>query len=105
MMEFDESQTHEELIDKIVINDIELCIDNSINDAQMLRVIKKHVVRPANELLKTVEYVSKVTLFSNRLNNSSRVVILFSVSHVPADGYTYYKWLNSFFEPSQMNCM
>ena len=105
MMAFDETKTPEELVDDLLIQDMGLCIDETMNYAQMLKAIEKHVVANGNTLLKTGDFVTKVTLFSHKLNNTSGVAVLFSISHVPADGYTYYKLLNAFFDPSQMTAM
>jgi len=105
MMEFDESKTPEELIDQILIQDMDLCIDETMAYNQMRKAIEKHVVATGNKLLKTGGYVTKISLLSHKINNTSGVAVLFSISHVPADGYTYYKLLNAFFDPSQMTAM
>ncbi len=105
MMEFDEDKTPKELIDDILIQDMDLCIDESMDYLQMQKVIDKHVVNTGNKLLKTGDYVFKVTLLSHKINNTSGVAVLFSISHVPADGYTYYNLLNAFFDPTQITAM
>jgi len=105
MMEFDESKTPQYLVDKILIQDMDLCIDESMEYNQMRKAIEKYVVGTGNKLLKTGEYVFKGTLLSHKINNTSGVAVLFSISHVPADGYTYYKLLNAFFDPSQITAM
>jgi len=105
MMAFDETLTPEELVDDILIQDLDLCIDETMDYEQMRKAIEKHVVGTGNVLLKSGAYVFKVTLLSHKINNTSGVAVLFSISHVPADGYTYYKLLNVFFDPSQMTAM
>jgi hypothetical protein len=105
MMEFDETLTPDELIDNILIKDMDLCIDESMEYNQMRKAIEKHVVSTGNKLLKTGDYVFKVTLLSHKINNTSGVAVVFSISHVPVDGYTYYKLLNAFFDPSQITAM
>ena len=43
MMEFDESKTPKELIDDILIQDMGLCIDESMDYPLMRKAIEKHV--------------------------------------------------------------
>jgi len=105
MMEFDETKTPNELVDKILIQDPDLCIDESMEYVQMQKTIEKHVVSTGSKLLKTGDFVFKVTLLSHKINHTSGLAIIFSISHVPADGYTYYKLLNAFFDPTQMTAM
>ena len=105
MMEFDETKTPEELVDKILFQDNDLCIDESMEYVQMQKAIDKHVVSTGRKLLKTGDFVFKVTILSHKINNTSGLTLIFSISHVPVDGYTYYKLLNSFFDPTQMTAM
>ena len=104
-MEFDESIAPQELLDKILSNDTKLCIDDSLEYSKMLSSIKNNVVGTGKELVKTGELVTKISLLSHKINNTSGLVVLFSISHVVADGYTYYKLLNAFFDPSQISVM
>ncbi len=105
MMEFDETKTPEELVDRILFRDNEMCIDETMDYAQMQKTIEKHVVSTGNKLLKTGDFVFRVSLISHKINNTSGLALIFSISHVPADGYTYYKLLNAFFDPTQMTAM
>lgn len=104
-MEFDEASSPADLLDEILINDPDLCIDTKLEYSTMLSAIEKHVVGTGKELIKSGERVTKISLLSHKLNNSSGLVVLFSISHVVADGYTYYKLLNAFFDPSQISAM
>lgn len=72
---------------------------------QMQKAIRKHVVGTGSQLLKTRDLVTKITLLSHTINNTSGFSLIFSLSHIPADGYTYYKLLNAFFNPSKMIAM
>lgn len=105
MMEFDETKTPKEIIDKILVTNLDLCIDQSMDYAQMLKTISKLVVDPGKDLLKTGELVTRISVISHQINNTSGVAVIFSLSHVPADGYTYYTLLNAFFDPSKMITM
>lgn len=104
-MEFDEASSPADILDEILINDPDLCIDTTLEYSTMLSAIEKHVVGTGKELIKSGERVTKISLLSHKLNNSSGLVVLFSISHVVADGYTYYKLLNAFFDPSQISAM
>jgi len=105
MMAFDETKTPEELVDKILFQENDMCIDESMDYAQMQKAIEKHVVSTGSKLLKTGDFVFRVTLISHKINNTSGLALIFSLSHVPADGYTYYKLLNAFFDPAQITAM
>jgi len=105
IMEFDENESPESQIKSILFEEKNLCIDSSMDFEQMLLALKPHIVAPGRKLLKTCGMVTRVTILKHEINQCSGFAILFSISHVAADGYTYYKILNSFFDPSQMSVM
>ncbi|MFA8450251.1 MAG: hypothetical protein ACEPOW_06130 [Bacteroidales bacterium] len=104
-LRFDELKAPEKIVDKILIQDYNLVIDQTMEYTEMDNATKKHQVVKGKKLIKTGGYVTKVTILNHKIDNTSGIAVLFSMAHVAADGHTYYKLLNSLYEPSQMQAM
>lgn len=82
---YSESGTNDAYSEQDVPN---LC--DGMNYEEMVDILDEYLVLPANQCINTHNPLFRVTLLTNS-TQPDKFAILFSINHVIADGYTYYR--------------
>jgi hypothetical protein len=88
----------DKMIERIFHDDpSQVQIGSDMGYEELFNAAKSAVVKKGVKIINKPDYVSRITIVPDMHSRGKGFALIFSISHVAADGYTYYKIFNQLF--------
>ncbi len=88
----------DKLLDRIFHEDpSQVQIGSEMGYEELFNAAKSAVVKKGAKIINKPDYVSRLTVVPDMHSGGNGFAVIFSISHVAADGYTYYRIFNQLF--------